>query len=128
MFDGEVLQLIWALVVVAAVLALAYLFTRYIAGRTAGGASLGRFKDRPMKLLAQLPVGREQKVLLIQAGEQYYLLGAAQGGVTLLDKLSAEEMEKLRKSDESDTGPGEKMGFQEALKKVLEQRNGQRRS
>ena len=81
-----------------------------------------------MKLLAQLPVGREQKVLLIQAGEQYYLLGAAQGGVTLLDKLSAEEMEKLRKSDESDTGPGEKMGFQEALKKVLEQRNGQRRS
>lgn len=128
MFDGEVLQLIWALVVVAAVLVLAWLFTRFVAGRMSGGAPLGLSKDKPVKLLAQLPVGREQRVLLVQVGEQCYLLGAAQGGVTLLDKLSLEEAENLRRLAAPAAEPGEKMGFQEALKKVLEQRNRQGRS
>ena len=123
----EVLQLIWALVVVAAVLVLAWLFTRFVAGRMSGGAPLGLSKDKPVKLLAQLSVGREQRVLLIQVGEQYYLLGAAQGGVTLLDKLSEEESAELRRQAPP-ADPGERMGFQKALKKVLEQRNRQRRS
>ena len=48
MFDGEVLQLIWALVVVAAVLVLAWLFTRFVAGRMSGGAPLGLSKDKPV--------------------------------------------------------------------------------
>ena len=125
--DGEVLQLVWALLVVVAVVALAWLFTRFVAGRAAGGMTLGVSKERPMKLLAQLSVGREQRVLLIQVGEQYYLLGAAQGGVTLLDKLSEEEAAELRRQAPP-ADPGERMGFQKALKKVLEQRNRQRRS
>ena len=63
----------------------------------------------------------------MQVGEQCYLLGAAQGGVAVLDKLSAEEAEALRALS-APAGQGEKMGFQEALKKVLEQRSRQRRS
>ena len=53
---------------------------------------------------------------------------AGDGGVTLLDKLSAEEAENLRRLAAPAAEPGEKMGFQEALKKVLEQRNRQGRS
>ena len=55
------------------------------------------------------------------------LLQAAQGGVTLLDKLSEEESAELRRQAPP-ADPGERMGFQKALKKVLEQRNRQRRS
>ena len=124
---GEVLQLVWALLVVVVVVALAWLFTRFVAGRAAGGMTLGVSKERPMKMLAQISVGRDQRVLLVQVGEQCYLLGAAQGGVTVLDKLSAEEAEALRALS-APAGQGEKMGFQEALKKVLEQRSRQRRS
>ena len=126
MLPEEVLQLIWALLVVAAVAVLAWLFTRFVAGRASGG-SMALPRERPVKLLAQLSVGREQRVLLIQVGEQYYLLGAAQGGVTLLDKLSEEESAELRRQAPP-ADPGERMGFQKALKKVLEQRNRQRRS
>ena len=119
-----VLSLVGALAAICVVLALSYLFTRYVVGRT--GLPRG-LRGRHITILEQVPVGRDQRVLLVQVGEQCYLLGAAQGGVAVLDKLSAEEAEALRALS-APAGQGEKMGFQEALKKVLEQRSRQRRS
>ena len=52
----EILALIWGLAVIVLVLVLAYLFTRYVAGRGMSGPVKGRY----VKVLEAVSVGREQ--------------------------------------------------------------------
>ena len=63
MLDGldEIVSLVWALAVICGVLALSYWFTRYVAGR----ASAGRPRGRQIQLLEEIPVGKDQKLLLV---------------------------------------------------------------
>ena len=91
----SMLSLIWMLLCVVVIIVLAYLFTRYVAGRRGLGGfgapgGTGRFKA-----LARLSLGREQSAVLVQAGERYLLLGVAPSGVTLLAELSQEEAQEL---------------------------------
>ena len=90
----SMLSLIWMLLCVVVIIVLAYLFTRYVAGRRGLGGfgapgGTGRFKA-----LARLSLGREQSAVLVQAGERYLLLGGAPSGVTLLAALSQEEAQE----------------------------------
>ena len=83
----DILALIWLLVCVLAIAALAYLFTKYAVGR--GGSFLGMAggTDR-FKVIARLSLGREQSVVLVQAGERHLLLGVAPSGVSLIAELT----------------------------------------
>lgn len=112
-------ELLWSLLVVALILALAYLFTKYAAGRLGSGLRLRRGK---MAILEQIPVGRDQKLLLVRVGNEVHLLGVAQGGITLLERISPEELEQWKQEEAEQTEASQKMSFQDALKKVLEQR------
>ena len=85
----EILELVWALAAICAVLLLSYWFTRYV---VAGRAAAGRLKGRHVTVLEEIQVGKDQKLLLVQAGEQICLLGAAPGGITCLRTLNREEM------------------------------------
>lgn len=115
---NDVLTLVGTLVAVCAVLALAYLFTRYVVGRTALPQGLRR---RHITLLEQLPVGKDQKLLLVQVGEAVYLLGTAQGGVTYLRTIPREEVDRWRTETAEAAQPPE-TGFPAVLRDVLRQR------
>ena len=115
----SMLSLIWMLLCVVVIIVLAYLFTRYVAGRRGLGGfgapgGTGRFKA-----LARLSLGREQSAVLVQAGERYLLLGVAPSGVTLLAELSQEEAQELYAQSPGQPAPPT---FGEALRTVLKQK------
>ena len=86
----SLLSLLWMLVCVVVVVVLAYLFTKYAAGRNGRFVSASGGSER-FRVLCRLSIGREQWAVLVQAGEQYLLLGVSQSGVSLLKELTAEE-------------------------------------
>lgn len=114
----NILSLLWLLICVLSIVVLAYLFTKYVAGRngslfsTGGGAA-------QFKVLARLPLGRDQSLVLVQAGERYLLLGAAPSGVTLTAELSPEEAKALYQPPSDQPPPP---SFAEALRTVLKQK------
>ena len=112
---ADLTGLLGAVLAICLVLALAYGFTRYVVGRSAVGHRLSRH----MRVLEQLSVGRDQKLLLVQVGEEIHLLGAAQGGITHLRTISPEEAERWRQEASQ---KAETMSFQKALGEVLRQR------
>ena len=117
----EILALIWGLAVIVLVLVLAYLFTRYVAGRGMSGPVKGRY----VKVLEAVSVGREQKLLLVQVGDQIHLLGVTAGRITELQTVGREEFDHWRESAGQSPAP-ESVSFQEALRRVLQQRRKSR--
>lgn len=110
-------SLLWVLVCVAVIIVLAYLFTRYVAGRgglTGASGGTGRFK-----VLARLSLGREQSLALVRAGERYFLLGVTASGVQLLAELTAEEAQSICAPPPDQPQPP---SFRESLRTVLQQR------
>ena len=112
----DILALVWSIAVVCAVLALAYLFTRYVVGRAAG-----QIKGRKICPIEQIVVGRDQKLMLVQVEDRVYLLGIATGGITVVDVLPDETVE-MWKQEKKVEGTNNTMGFPDALRKLLEQR------
>lgn len=113
------MPLLWALFVTCLILALAYWFTRHVVGRMAGG---GLVRGRRINVLEQVPVGKDQRLLLVRLGERLYLLGAAPGGITNLGEVPQEVLDQ--EADTPDSGPAVKLpeNFAQALHRVLEQR------
>lgn len=115
----NILSLMWVLVCVLVIVVLAYLFTKYVAGKGGGFLGPGGGTDR-FKVLTRLSLGREQSLALVQAGERYFLLGVTSAEVTLVSELSQEEAQALypSPSDPSAAPPS----FSEALRTVLKQK------
>ena len=115
MGDPTLASLLWMLVCVVLIIGLAYWFTRNGAGRgTFGGFQAGR----QMEVLDQLPLGRDQRMVLARAGGRFLLLGVTpSGGITLLAELTEEEAASWRKEPAED-----RPGFKEAFFTVLKQR------
>ena len=117
--DGlsSLFSLIWLLVCVLAVVVLAFLFTRYVAGR---GGTLGvSGGSERFQVLARLPLGREQSAVLVKAGEKYLLLGVTPSKVAVLKELTAEEAEAVYALPPDQPAPP---SFSEALRTVLKQK------
>ena len=113
----SLLSLLWMLLCVVVIVALAYVFTRYIAGR--GGMGLkGVSGGGRLRVLLRLSIGREQSVVLVQAGEKYLLLGVASSGVSVLERLTKEEAQQVCPNLDQPPPPG----FKEAFGEVLRQR------
>ena len=111
------LSLVWMLVCVLAVIVLAYLFTRYVAGR--GGMIGASGGSERFKVLARLPLGREQSAVLVKAGEKYLLLGVTASKIDLLKELTPEEAEAMYALPPDQPAPP---SFGEALRAVLKQK------
>ena len=117
--DGlsSLISLVWMLVCVLAVIVLAFLFTRYVAGR--GGMIGVSGGTEQFRVLARLPLGREHSAVLVKAGEKYLLLGVAPSEVTVLKELTREEAEAVYALPPDQPPPP---GFGEALRTVLKQK------
>ena len=121
LLDGldSLFSLIWLLICVLVVVVLAYLFTRYVAGRGDGMAGLSGASER-LKVLSRLSLGREQGVMLVKAGEKFLLLGVTPAGITLLKELTQEEADAICPPPDPDLPPPPSFG--EALRTVLKQK------
>ena len=86
----EILSLLGALLVIVLVLGGSYFFTRW-AGTHLNGGLLPRGGGSRMRILDRISIGRDQQLLVVQAGGRYLLLGSSADRLTLLTELTAEE-------------------------------------
>ena len=114
---GSLLSLVWMLVCVLVIIVLAFLFTKYVAGR--GGMMRTAVGSERFKALARLSLGREQNVVLVKAGEKYLLLGVTSSQITVLKELTQEEAEAVYAPPPDQPTPP---SFGEALRTVLKQK------
>lgn len=79
------LTLFQAVFTVVGVFCLAYYCSRLL-GRQWGKASV----SGNMRVIEHIQVGQNQKLLLLEVKEQYFLLGVSQAGIQLLTKVEGE--------------------------------------
>ncbi len=82
------LTLLGMLAAVAAILALAWWATRWIATRGVGSSFMG---NPEFCVLRQITVGRAERLLLVKLGERCMFLGVTAGSITVLKELDEEE-------------------------------------
>ncbi len=122
MLSGNPLfSLLWMMICVVAIIALAYWFTKYVAGRGGLGAFGPLRAGGGLEVLAQLPLGREQKLVVVQAGERFFLLGVTASKVSMLAEFTAEEAALWRENTERES-KSETPSFRQALDTVLRQK------
>ncbi len=111
---GTVWSLIGMLLVVILILVLAYVVTRWVASRGARhGCFSGASSEGKLQILAELPVGRGERILLIRLMEKCLVLGVTAGQITVLCELEGEEAAEWFRDDRPKTG------FLEALQANL---------
>lgn len=103
------LTLFQAVLTVVGVFCLAYYCSRLL-GKQWGKASV----SGNMRIVEHISVGQNQKLLLLQVGEEYYLLGVSQAGIQLLTRLEGDF-----KAPEAVLPDPAGSSFQELLKKYL---------
>lgn len=118
MWDNPWFSLLWVILSVVVIIALAYWFTKYVVGRGAfNGLGMSGGGER-FRVMARLNLGRDQMVLLVQAGERFFLLGVTAGAISNLAEYTREEAEAWTTAPEQPAPPS----FGEALRTVLQQK------
>lgn len=79
------IETIGALVTVCAVLALAWWCTRMLGKRWGGGSVSGE-----LRIIDQVQVGQDKRIVLIRLKDQNYLIGVGQSEITLLAEPEGE--------------------------------------
>ncbi len=115
-------EVLWLLIAVVLVLGLAYLFTRYVAGNSSLLSPRGK-NGKMLAVVEQTYMGRDRQLVLVQAGDRYFLLGNTPAGITTLAELSAEEVESWRKREGQMGEEGQTPSFAQSLQEILKQRS-----
>ena len=114
-------MVLWLLISIIVILGLAYWVTRHLVGGAAfGGLGIGK-ADRRMKVLARLPLGKSEMLVVAQVGGQCYLLGVTAGGITLLAELTEEEAAGWKEPADAHEA-GERPDFRQVFSTVLRQK------
>jgi flagellar biogenesis protein FliO len=123
MFDKELLSLLWVVVCVVLVIGLAYWFTKHVVGKGGLHGLGGGQKNNAIQVIARTAVGKDQQLLLVQAGERYFLLGATAAGISLVAEFTEEEAKQWAEPPHQENG-GQPPSFTEALQTVIKQKMG----
>jgi flagellar protein FliO/FliZ len=117
---SNVWSLLGVLTVIILILVFAYYATRWIAthGVPGGAAPVRTDSAARFRLLAQIGVGRNERIVLVRLEQRCYLLGVTEHQITLLRELDGEEAAGwLRDSDSLPASPGFMEVLGEALRK-----------
>ena len=118
MIDNIWFSLLSIVVSMVAIIALAYWFTRYVVGRGGlNGLGISGGTEQ-FKVLARLKLGKEQMLVLVQAGERYFLLGVTASAISTLAEFTQEEAAAWPGRQEQPAPPS----FGDALRTVLQQK------
>ncbi len=107
-----------AILMVIAVLFLAYWCSRML-GRQWGMNAC----SKNMKVISQLQVGQDRRILLLRTGEHHYLVGVSQAGIQLLAEVEGDFEEDMPQYPQDMVKPS----FQEILdkyRKFRDEKNG----
>ncbi len=121
----EIGALLGMLAAVLGVLVLAWMFTRYLAGRAPGLGGFLPGRSGKLRLLERMPLGREQALVVVRTGEKILLLGVTASEISLLRELSAEEAaawDSETQAASPTAGAETPIPFRDALREVLKQR------
>ena len=113
---GPLISLLWMLLCVMTVAALAYWFTKNVVGKRMLPGYFGSGEN--MKVLSVLNLGKNQRIAVVQVGKRYFLLGIAEQSISLLSELSQEEV-----SDWTAENTEKLPTFREALRENLQKRS-----
>lgn len=83
---GEILSIVFFLIMFAAVLFLAFVFTRYIAGRT-NQAMKGKY----IHVVDTISLGLDKKLLLVKVAEQYILIASSGKSLEYMTTIKFED-------------------------------------
>ena len=118
----EILSVLWVLVCTVAVLALCHYVTRRLTrlpalSRYAGGIP----REGRLEVLARVPLGKDQSLVVAAVGKRCFLLGCAAGSVSLLTELTEEEAAAwtARREEKNST---EQRSFRDAMSELLKQK------
>lgn len=116
----DVLALLGMLLTVVIVLVLAYFCTKYFSRWKLGSLATNTSTSSQMRILDQLTVGADLRLLLVQVGTRHLLLGLSAAGITSLLELTPEEASLWdiaeQKGNTNSTCPSFGASFLEALK------------
>ena len=114
---ASVLQMMFGLAVVIALLFACLWLIRRLSAPRGGGAAI--------KVLGAAAVGPRERVVLVQLGEQVLVLGVAPGSVTKLHEMKGDELPLTTLGTNSASGAGSPPtpNFSNWLKHALERRN-----
>jgi flagellar protein FliO/FliZ len=116
--SSNLTSLLGVVVCVLVILGAAYWFTRHVVGNGLYHPNGVGVKSRGLEILAQLSLGKDQRLLVARVGEHCYLLGVCAGGISNLAEIGAEEAELWK------TEPEQARGFMESLSRVLQRKDG----
>lgn len=117
----ELFSLLGMLLAVVAILLLAHWATKRLATGLGSSGAAAFQRGGGMQVLSQLPLGRDQRLLVVRVGERCLLLSATPAGISLLAELTEEESAVWTK-DAAQPEAQSHPSFQEALRAVLESR------
>lgn len=113
-----ILSLFNAILAVLGVLCLASWCSRMLGKQWGMNAGSGN-----MKVLSQLQVGQDKRILLLQVGEHDYLVGVSQAGIQLLAEVEGDFEADMPQCTESRAVPSFQELF-EKYKKFRDDKNG----
>lgn len=110
MTDGSFITLLQSILMMAAVLALAYWCSRLLGKGWNRCSGTGR-----LKVLEQIQVGQDRRIILLKAGEHCYLVGVSPAGIQLLSQMEDE----LGAEESGEEAGKEAADFKQLLEKTL---------
>lgn len=111
--------IVWAVVCIVVVLGMAYWVTRYLAGSGLLKTGLGRSGAGKIRVVEQQMLGRDQRLVVVQVGETYYLLGMTANNISLISEIDWEPTDEAGKEsilEESTEKPAFREAFFDALR------------
>lgn len=117
---GDIFTVLGMLLIVAAILVLAYFSTKYIARMRFGSMSAGA-KNGRMQVLDQLSMGTDLRLIVVRVGVRYLLLGLSANGIQTLAELTQDEALLWDEQETDQTNPNPP-SFRASFLEVLKQK------
>ena len=112
MLEGNPLaSLLGMLGVIVVILVLAWWATKQIAQRPGLQGFSGRLPKGDFSILAQIPLGREQRLVVVECAARYFLLGITEHNISMLSELSEEEVQQWKQGQEEEPAHGGRQSF-----------------
>ena len=112
-------SLLGMLVLIAAILFLAWWATKQIAQRPGLQGFGGRLPNGDMSVLAQIPLGREQRLVVVECAARYFLLGVTEHNISMLSELDEESVQQWRQEQDESSAPVSMQSFSTLLQNKL---------
>ena len=111
---ASLLQTIFALIIVLGALAAFAWFMKRFGPRASGGAA-------GLKIVGALNLGGRERILVVEVGKQWVVVGASPGRINALATMERQELEPGQSA--LDASPASGTSFAEWLKQTIDKRN-----